>query len=255
MRLFVSLLPSADSIDSSVDVAVVIDVLRATSVIATALAHGARSVVTCREVESARAIAGQIGAEALCCGERKCKRIEGFDLGNSPAEYTRGVVAGKTIVLTTTNGTRAIESARGVGQVFTATFLNLSAVVDAIGRGRHIHLVASGTEGRPTDEDTLMAGAIAEACRRRYGAVLSNRDAETAFRLWSRWIEQVGQADPDTLCRRLRDSGGGRNLIRYGFESDLIRCAQIDLLSVVPVRVDDAPATFQSLPHPGGNRT
>src|SRR5262245_13937729 len=128
--ILVHLLPgSFEPDDLRGGMAVVIDVLRATSTIIHALAAGARSVVPCGEIEDARqmAIAAPRGT-VLLGGERGGLRIPGFDLGNSPAEYAHGTVAGKTIVITTTNGTRALVRAKEARRVLIGALCNQSAV-------------------------------------------------------------------------------------------------------------------------------
>jgi len=106
----------------------VIDVLRATTTIIQALAAGAAEVIPCLEVEEARRIAVPLGGRAVTGGERGGKQIPGFDLGNSPAEFTPERVAGKTVVFTTTNGTRAMQRCKEARRVLVAAFTNLSAV-------------------------------------------------------------------------------------------------------------------------------
>ena len=266
MRLTTSLLPTANSPPDHVDpdiraaedkaigwqseavAAIVIDVLRATSVMTTALHNGAVSVVTCREVDEARRLSGAMRPPPLLCGERGCKPIDGFDLGNSPAEYTRDRVQDRTLVLTTTNGTRAIAAVEQVDQVLIGSFLNLSAVVDRLGDCRHVHLVCAGTEGQITLEDVLLAGALIWRCQRVHHGEPDDDDSVLALQLWRSWFpnEFVQDCMPSAgdLGRRFRETRGGRNLLQLGFEADLERCARIDSISVVPRRIEKSPATF-----------
>ena len=134
MKVRVALLPSEMTWPTQ-GVAVVIDVLRATSVITQALHAGAAEVVVCGEIEDAFERARRGDPPPLLCGERACKPIEGFDLGNSPSEYTDARVGGKTLVMTTTNGTRAVLAASGFERIYAACFNNLSAIV-ALLRGQ-----------------------------------------------------------------------------------------------------------------------
>src|SRR3954469_23642043 len=134
---------------------VVIDVLRATTTIVHALAAGAKEVVPCLEVEEARRIATERGGEAVTGGERGGKQIPGFDLGNSPAEYSRERVAGKTVVFTTTNGTRAMQRCKSASRVLLGAFVNFSAVCRELSGVEQIALVCAGTDGHVTREDTL----------------------------------------------------------------------------------------------------
>ncbi len=147
---------------------VVIDVLRASTVIACALAAGAREVIPCLEVEEARKIAaGLPKGEALLGGERHGLPIEGFDFGNSPAEYRPDLVAGRTVVFTTTNGTRAMNACHKASRVLIGAFVNCQAVCAALPPARPIHLLCAGTSGKITREDVLFAGLVAEPLDRR----------------------------------------------------------------------------------------
>jgi 2-phosphosulfolactate phosphatase len=140
---------------------VVIDVLRATTVITTALAAGARRVIPCLEVDEARQIAARLPKnEVLLGGERHGLPIEGFDLGNSPADYTAERVAGRTLVFTTTNGTQAMRQCHQARRVLIGAFVNLRAVVAALTESESVHLLCAGTNGAITREDVLLAGAI-----------------------------------------------------------------------------------------------
>jgi len=238
MDVSISVLPSCGGDDGVVpDVAVVIDVLRATSVMATALAAGAARIITCSQIEQAQKFRAEFTSPVLLGGERKCQRIDGFDLGNSPAEYTSEVVRGRTLVITTTNGTRAIEAVQDAGRVITASFLNLSAVVASLQDVQRVRLVCAGTDGCETGEDNLLAGAIAEACRRRYQANIASGTA-----VCEAWAAFQRQGIP--LAEALRETGGGRNLLRFGFESDLDRCSQIDACPIVPRQVAAGPPIF-----------
>lgn len=253
MRIRVSLLPPADSDATATDVAVVIDVLRATSVMAAAMHAGARRIVTCREVSEALQLARKTSPRPLLCGERGCVPIPGFDLGNSPAEYGADRIAGKSLVLTTTNGTQAIASATGAKGVIAASFLNLTAVIGFLAEAESIHLICAGTRGQITAEDVLLAGALACGCETRYGAAISDDESLLARQLWQSWFPRSGGRsvddrwlpDPTNLSRRLRETRGGRNLVRVGYQEDLDRCAAIDSCPVVPRCDGMSPPTFR----------
>jgi 2-phosphosulfolactate phosphatase len=246
LQIYVSLLPSHCAIDATTDVAVVIDVLRATSVIATALSAGADSVVTCREVTQAREYADSFSPRPLLCGERQCQPIDGFDLGNSPAEYTSERVLGRRLVLTTTNGTTAIEATQHAAKVVTASFLNLSSVVSSIADVGKVHLVCAGTDGHITIEDVLLAGALIDRCRSSYSAVATGDESVLASQLWQSWFDSQQMPGREALSARLRETRGGRNLVRQGYHADLDRCASIDSLQILPQRVSRDPVTFAS---------
>lgn len=157
---------SAEGYDFGGGVAVVIDVLRATSVITVALGNGASGVVPASTVEEARAMAERLGrTDVILGGERNADLIPGFDLGNSPQTYTRGRVAGKTVVLTTTNGTLALRNAATARMVIVASMLNYRAAARLAhkrGAGAKVTIVCSGNYGLPTLEDNLCAALIAK---------------------------------------------------------------------------------------------
>src|SRR5215468_5888030 len=143
-------------------VAVVIDVLRATTTIIHALAAGCEAVRPCLEVDEAKHLAdGMRAGRVILGGERGGRPLPGFDLGNSPREYTPQVCRGTTLVLTTTNGTRALVRAAEADRVLVAGFVNYSAVCEQLRQdARPVHIVCAGTEGAITLEDTLLAGAL-----------------------------------------------------------------------------------------------
>src|SRR3954465_4347181 len=143
---------------------VVIDLLRATSTICQALVSGAREVVPFLEIDDALAAAQSANrADIVLGGERRGGKIPGFDVGNSPAEYTPRVVGGKRVFITTTNGTRAMYHARLASRVVLGSFLNLSAVVASIKDEPRVDILCAGTDGGETGEDILAAGSVAHA--------------------------------------------------------------------------------------------
>ena len=245
MRIETSLLPDPRRITGEVDVAVVIDVLRATSVMTTAFQAGAESVVTCCEIETATSLADQMQPRPLLCGERDCKRIEGFDLGNSPAEYAEDRVGDRSLVMTTTNGTVAIEAGRRAQKMVVASFLNLSAVIDSVVHAEVIHLICAGTNGSVTGEDTLLAGAIVAGCETRRPVWQLNDESAIARGFWRNVTRSEPLPSASDLTRALRETQGGRNLVNVGYEADLGRCALIDTATEVPHRVSMEPATFR----------
>jgi 2-phosphosulfolactate phosphatase len=254
MQISTSLLPRpkriATEITGTAETAVVIDVLRATSVMATALDAGASQIVTCKEVFEAHDLAMSLSPKPLLCGERGCKPIDGFDLGNSPAEYVASRVQGRTLVLTTTNGTLAIESAADAARVIAASFLNFSAVVDSLREAESIRLICAGTEGEVTAEDVLLAGAILCECETRYDAAHDDDGSMLARQLWEAWFPEqdlppsARLPGPHQISAGLRETRGGKNLLRVGYEGDLDRCAAVDSIQVVPQRSTRSPMTF-----------
>ena len=212
---------------------VVIDVLRATTTIIHALAAGAKEVVPLLEVEEAQELARKLAPSAVLGGERGGKRIAGFDLGNSPLEYTPVIVGGKTLVFTTTNGTRAMLRCRQARRILIAGFVNFSAVCRELAEEDVIEIVCAGTDGQVTREDTLLAGAIVEDCRRSQNeGWICNDQAEIAADAWRTAVGTLSGRNP--LAAALRESRGGRNLIEIGQENDIDIAAQIDRFDIVP---------------------
>ncbi len=254
MRIATSLLPHVcdhtRDIDESPDVAVVIDVLRATSVMATAIAAGADQIITCREVEQAKSFADSQSTRPLLCGERNCVLIPGFDLGNSPAEYQPSKVAGKTLVLTTTNGTAAIESASSAKEVKAASFLNISAVIESLANCDLVQLICAGTDGFISNDDILLAGAIIARCETRYQSIADGDASLLARHCWNSQFPTDHFGDSilppaSLLAKALRETRGGRNLIRSGYQSDIELCSKLDSLSIVPRICGRNPISFR----------
>ena len=225
---------------------VVIDVLRATTTIIHALAAGAKEVIPLREVEEAGQVAAKMGGQAVLGGERGGQRIEGFDLGNSPLEYTPAAVGGKTLVFTTTNGTRAMLRCKEARRILIAGFVNFSAVCRELAEEKEIDIVCAGTDGHVTREDTLLAGAIVVECGASFHDrpipevgmgpirrnVPLNDQAEIAADAWRTAVGTLSGRDP--LAAALRESRGGRNLMEIGQENDIDLAAQIDRFDIVP---------------------
>ena len=157
--------------DLSQTTCVVFDILRATSSMITALANGAEQILPVASIDEALAAKAKY-PDALLCGERDGLRITAaqtggteFDLGNSPREYTAEIVTGKTLVSTTTNGTRALRACSGAREIWVGSFLNLQATIDQLRlvKPERLVLVCSGTFEEAAMEDTLAAGAMADA--------------------------------------------------------------------------------------------
>ena len=222
-------------------IVVVIDVLRATTTIVHALAAGAVEVIPCLEIDEALRIAGESVATSIRGGERGGRKIEVFDLGNSPLDYTPAKVGGRSVVFTTTNGTRALMRCRSARRVLIGAFVNFSAVCRALAEEDVIEIVCAGTDGHVTREDTLLAGAIVDELSRGIdsrtlprgeGGVQINDQAEIAADAWRSAIgDLTGQSPLSTAMRRSR---GGRNLIEIGQENDIDIAAQIDKFDIVP---------------------
>jgi 2-phosphosulfolactate phosphatase len=199
-----------------VPTAVVVDVLRATSTIAQALAAGYRRVLCCGEVEEARALRASLG-EGVLAGERRAVAIEGFDLGNSPREFVEP--RGETLILTTTNGTGAVvAAAANADTVLLGSLLNLEAVAaEAAAPGAGVEVVCAGVDGRFTLDDAYCAGRIVELL----GGERSDA-AEAAVR--------IARSFPDALAG-LRAS---ENPLQGKLGEDVEWCARESVLAVVP---------------------
>lgn len=233
-----------DEADLAGSVAVVIDVLRATTTITYALAAGARQVLPCLEIEDAWQLAASLPRdERLLGGERGGVKIEGFDLGNSPAEFTPEAIADKTLIFTTTNGTRTMLHCRQAAEVWLGAFVNLSALCQRLApaaaqpAGR-IHILCSGTAGAITREDVLLAGAIVD--RLAPAGCELNDSAQLAADAWRGGLAAAGlavgtiAADAPGMAAVLQHSQGGRNLTRLKLEADILDAARIDRFDFAP---------------------
>ncbi len=210
----------------------VVDVLRATTTIAVALANGAEGVIAVAEPEDAIALGTRLGRErVLFCGERNAARIEGFDLDNSPASFTPERVAGKMLVMTTTNGTRALRAVSTAASVRTAALVNRLAVADALANeAGDVVIVCAGEANGFALEDALGAGALVDALLAQIGDVELHDGARAAALLYrsvsSRLADAIASADH------------AQSLAQKGFARDITTSAALDTLQVVPVLRD-----------------
>lgn len=218
MRIHVSFTPF-EPVDAPL--AVVIDVLRATSTITQALASGYERVICCTEIEDAQALAAQYSPAALG-GERKCSPIPGFDFGNSPREYV-GEPAAPTLVLSTTNGTRLlVTAAEHAERVLVASLLNLEALIEAVRAdgADELDILCAGSRGELCLDDAYVAGRIAKQLDG------DHTDSATAA---VRLAESFASAEDG-----LRVSQSARNIVAAGLEEDIAYCAQESIHSIVP---------------------
>lgn len=246
LSFFVHLLPQLIPLDAlRGGVAVVVDVLRATTVMVRALASGCEAVIPCLEIDEARAIAARLPAgTALLCGERGGLPIPGFDLGNSPDDFTTERCRDKTLVMTTTNGTRAIHVCLEAEEVYVAAFSNLGATARMLRNvlegecPRPVHIVCAGTAGDVSIEDTLLAGSIYREVKdflERF-APPGNDAALLA--------ERLPPNDPSSLSHVLRLGRGGQNVLRLGLEHDIDAAAQVDVHPLL-ARLDRRTSPFR----------
>ncbi|HEY9165135.1 MAG TPA: 2-phosphosulfolactate phosphatase [Candidatus Kryptonia bacterium] len=206
---------------------VIIDVLRATTTICTALRNGAREIIPTPDLENATKISSNLSAESkLLGGERMGKKIDGFDLGNSPLEYTPLVVGGKTVVFTTTNGAGAIHKCRYASMALIGSFVNVSSVVQAIvDVGGTWTILCSGQQGSFSVEDATCAGMIISKVE-AVSEVETDDAGLNAVILYKNYKKSI--------LGMLRKSAHGKYLISIGFADDLEFCAAVDSVPVLP---------------------
>lgn len=214
--------------------AVVIDVLRATSSMVVALANGARAVFPAESIEHAMELRTSLDRErTLLCGERKGLPIDGFDLGNSPSEFSREAVADRQLIMTTTNGTQAFLAAQGADRVLAASFLNLGAVVDALAADSRIVVVCAGKEGSFSLDDAICAGQLVRRLLAAHGdAEVELDDAALAAERLAGELELAEET--------LGATAAGRALMEVGLGADLACCASVDKYAIVPALQDRA---------------
>ena len=208
---------------------VVVDVVRATTTIVEALASGARAIYPVASTEDAVRLAASLGREdTLLCGERKSVKVEGFDLGNSPAEFTPAAVAGKRLVMSTTNGTAALARVQEAERVVTAAFANLGAVANELRGHPHVVVVCAGRQGRFALDDAVCAGHLLL----RMGGEREMNDGARAARALAGVIPPTAEA--------LASTAAGQAVIAHGFAEDLHVCAHVDRHALVPELRDQA---------------
>jgi 2-phosphosulfolactate phosphatase len=212
---------------------VAVDILRASTVISTALHNGAEAVIPVGDVESARVSKNAPALQnALLCGERGGRRLEGFDLGNSPAEYTRAKVEDRTLIYASTNGSVAVTAAPTGATVLVGGLVNLTALAQSVVRlDQPVLIACAGKEGGFSLEDAAGAGAIISKLWELDPALeLVNDSARAAQILWDQY-----RSDP---VMPLWQSQHGIYLIQIGFGADLAVCGAVDTVPIVPVMRD-----------------
>lgn len=226
--LFTSLSPALLDLYNLQDtIVVIIDVFRATSTIAAALFNGAARIVPVDSVEQCISIGSSIEG-CITAGERDGKVIEGLQYGNSPAEYPRNFIDGKTLVITTTNGTRLLHMAleRGAAEVVTGSFPNLSAVCDyLIEQNKNVILGCSGWKNRFNIEDTLFAGAIVSRIKENF---IIHCDS-------SLMAESMYQLHKNDMYSFIQQTTHWHRLAAYGLQKDLQYCVTPDVANVLPI--------------------
>lgn len=239
-------------------IAVVIDVLRATTTMCRAFESGAHRIIPVASEEAARELAigmkntegaSMHAASVLLCGERKGVKPDGFDLGNSPHEYTRDRVRHKTLIFTTTNGTRALERTRNAALQLIVGFVNIRAVTEEIFRHlrtlklqttpiQRILLVCAGTEGAPSLEDTLCAGAMLDALLAEEPSLQPDETSFSAFKHYASFESEAA------LHHAIFQSPHGLYLSSLGFAADIVVAAERDTVRFAPHTAHDEEFSY-----------
>ncbi|ANE48082.1 2-phosphosulfolactate phosphatase [Paenibacillus swuensis] len=209
---------------------IVIDVLRATSTVVSALDNGGACIIPVETVSQAKQCQS-LGD--LLGGERYCKKIAGFHFGNSPLEYTEQHVKDRRIILTTTNGTRAVQKAQRAAIVLAGCLRNAASCAEtAVSFGKDIAVLCSGTRDEFSLEDGLCAGLLVERIVQFVGnqsrARVSTNDLGMALRF--AYLHQQ-----DDITSTLLESSNGKRLARLGYREDVVYCSEVDVTTMVPI--------------------
>jgi 2-phosphosulfolactate phosphatase len=220
-------------------VVIVMDVLRATSVIIHAMSQGAIEIIPVETVEEAFQLVKTFpSGTTLLGGERESQKIEGFDLGNSPKEYVAEKVKGKRLILTTTNGTKTFRLVSSGPEIMVGSFFNVGAIAQrSFELNKDLLIFPSGDEGNFSLEDTVCGGMLIDVILRKGQRTVALTDASRAAHL-------LFQRFRTHLIEAFRLSSHGRDLIDQGFEDDLVYCAQTDITDLVPIFREGAIRIF-----------
>lgn len=219
----------------------VIDILRATTAMCAAISNGAKAIIPVSSTEEALRLSQTIGSnDVLLAGERECVRIPGFHLGNSPLEMKEGVVRGKTLILTTSNGTKALLACQGAGTVYPTAAANLSLAAErgreALEGNQPILIVCAGRNGAFALDDAYCAGRLAAAI---VGGTRPRRELNDAALASIALVRRYGE----NWERPLRHSRSGRELFKLGFGDDVRDSARLDAYPV-PVQFHERRVTL-----------
>jgi len=220
---------NADELYFTNKTVVVIDVLRASSTIITALTNGAKEIVPVATVEFAVKVSGgMFGGKTLIGGERNTKKIDGFAIGNSPFEYSREVVENKYIVYFSTNGSKAIVKAKFAGELFICSFNNLSAVSKhLINVNKDVEILCAGNDNLFSLEDSVCAGKLIKKIKKKNKKLEISDSGSAAVALCDRF--------GDDIFTMLKNSEHGQILLENGFEKDVKYCSEINNSTCIPV--------------------
>jgi 2-phosphosulfolactate phosphatase len=232
VRLDVFFTPiQAKPADTAGRLVVIVDVLRASTTVATALGNGAKTVMPLEGADEVISRSKEFHRSAvILAGEQKMLPISGFDLGNSPQDFTKKAVEGKTILITTTNGTRALLGVQGARDIVIASYVNFTAVLAmmkvAASSNTDIAVICAGEEGGFTLEDAACAGRYVKALPKR--ADLHLNDAASASVL-------IEKKYGENIAKLFKESSHGQALQEAGFGDDLAAAAEVDAYPVVPI--------------------
>ena len=235
MKLYIYHTPELTPTDSVPKCAIAVDVLRATTTMATVLASGGEAVQVFSDLEQLIKVSEKWPQERrLRAGERGGAKVAGFDMGNSPLECTPERVQGRRLFISTTNGTRALQRVQDAPIVLAAAFVNRAAVVEYVLKQQPetVWIVGSGWEGSYSLEDTACAGAIAHSLLKQTNLPLEdlagNDEVVAAIALYLQWQDQ--------LLELFYQASHGKRLLRLSCEEDLKYCVQTDILNVLPIQ-------------------
>ncbi|MEA5576203.1 2-phosphosulfolactate phosphatase family protein [Anabaena sp. UHCC 0451] len=235
MKIFVYHTPELTPTDEAPECAIAVDVLRATSTMATVLAAGGEAVQVFSDLDKLVEVSEKWPAEKrLRAGERGGAKVAGFELGNSPLDCTAELVEGRRLFISTTNGTRALQRIQNAPIVLAAALINRGAVVKFLLEKlpETIWIVGSGWEGSYSLEDTVCAGAIAHSILQQSNLSLEeitgNDEMISAIALYSQW--------QNDLLGLLHQASHGKRLLRLECLEDLKYCSQTDILDVLPIQ-------------------
>lgn len=235
MKLFVYHTPELTPVDSVPECAIAVDVLRATTTMATVLAAGGEAVQVFSDLEQLMQVSENWQAQKrLRAGERGGAKVAGFDLGNSPLDCTPERVQGRRLFISTTNGTRALQRVQAASIVLASAFVNRAAIVQYVLKKQPetVWIVGSGWEGSFSLEDTACAGAIAHSLLQQINIPLEdlagNDEVIGAIALYTQW--------QDRLLELFYQASHGKRLLRLDCHADLKYCAQTDVLDVIPIQ-------------------
>lgn len=235
MKIFVYHTPELTPIDTVPECAIAVDVLRATSTMATVLAAGGEAVQVFSDLNQLMTVSEAWPPEKrLRAGERGGAKVAGFDLGNSPLDCTADLVAGRRLFISTTNGTRALQRIEKAPIVLAAALINRAAVVKFLleKQPETVWIVGSGWEGSYSLEDTVCAGAIAHSIWQKtnssLGEISGNDELISAIALYSQW--------QNDLLGLLNQASHGQRLLRLECLEDMKYCSQTDILDVLPIQ-------------------